>query len=363
MNLYLCKTPMQILRALQLTFYREDGFEESDICIFDVFEGACGLSKRLENTNLFHNVYFIDDQKCEGKFRYYKAYIEDSILTRISHERPYDSITMFNSDTCDSFAAYNILRKKKKVDVYYVEDAPNLYLYKVPSKKNVIFHNILGLHHPIFHVDRWYFSLPDQMLLTNKSPAFSLKPIDKTDLRFVGLVNAVFDYASVPDLSDADVLIMEESLFTDGVLKNDEDLHIYKRLKDEFKELNFMVKLHPRTKVNRFSEMFNCIERSTIPWEVYLMNENIEDTIFVSMACTTMLSPKLLFGVEFKSIMICKMVAEGIKDYNGRPYFNDDYLNVIEKIRSMYSDQSLFGLPENENELIDIICSWKGYKK
>lgn len=73
------------------------------------------------------------------------------------------------------------------------------------------------------------------------------------------------------DLQNADVILMEECYSNDGLIKN-EDIELFKQVIDIDKKFNSVVKLHPRSKTNRFENKFNVIKSQGISGEVYILN-------------------------------------------------------------------------------------------
>lgn len=357
MNLFLCKTPIQVLRAIQLSYYEIDNFKKSSICVFDTFGIAREVSNRLRQTNIFENVYFLKNNDFKkGKLNYLRSYYAKNELKNIIGELNVSSITIFNIDTYDNFAVYN--RLKRNIKVYYIEDAPMIYSFKHPSKKRVLFYRCLGFKFPIFYVNNWYFSEPKFMDKINDSPATKLPAIDRKDKDFVSLINFVYDYSEDQKLNQADIVVMEESLYTDGVMKNNADYKLYKEIQERYSNTNISVKLHPRTKINRFDNNFNVLEKSSIPWEVYMLNNSMNDKIFISMACSTMISPKLLFSEENRSVLLYKILSIDAVRENGELYFDRDWEECLEKIPTMFSDKEKILVPSNSEELFNTLDSW-----
>lgn len=356
MNLFLCKTPMQILRAVQLT-YCDALFKNSSICVFKTFDQAEQISERISEIGLFHTVQvFENNEFARGKFEYLRAYKAHNAFNEYIKKSNVDSLTIFNSDSFDGFSAYNIL--KHHVEVRYVEDAPMLYSYIVPSYKKKLLYKFAGLQFPIFSVNKWYFSLPEKMKKINQSPVFTLPPMDRTDKEFVKIVNYIFEYVPDEAIKKADVFIMEESFYNDGLMQENADYVFYEKLRNAFPNLNFLVKLHPRTRENRFKDNFEYLHKSNIPWEVYLLNENFDDKIFISMSCTTMISPKLLFGKEYYCMLIYKVIGEQVKRLDGTAYYNEQWLHMLDELQKLYTEKYKISAPESEEETLCTIRNW-----
>ena len=256
------------------------------------------------------------------------------------------------------FIAYNLLRKKNEVNVYYIEDAPMIYAYPLPSPKNVLIGRLLRLKFPIYEVSKWYFSVPEKMKKTNKSIAIKLTPLDRKDKKFVDLVNFVFNYTEDQLLNTTDIFIMEECFYTDKIIKDNSDYFLYKTIKEKYPNLQFAVKLHPRTKVNRFSNEFKCIEKSTIPWEVYLLNKNMKDTIFISLSCSTALSPKILFDDEYRCMLCYRLLRDRAIRADGHLYYTDEWEKLLANITELYNQKNNIAIPNDEVEMFNILDEW-----
>lgn len=358
-NLFLCKTPMQVLRAVQLAYYKEPGFENSSICVFRTFGTADIIVKKIAETNIFDSVQIFDNSFKTGKAVYFQNYYSSSAFSEYISTCNCDSLTIFNSDSIDSFLAYNILRKKSNVCVRYVEDAPMIYSYNIPSKKNVIVGKLLGLKFPILEICEWYFSAPEKMRKTNNARSITLKSLDRNDSDFVNVLNYIYGYEPDEALDSADIVIMEESFYTDKIIQDNSDLNIFMKIKDSFPEDRIAVKLHPRTKVNRFENNFIMIENAEAPWEIFLLNQNMEDKVFISIACSTMVSPKLLFGDENKCILLYPFFVDKMYRANGEKYFNSGWINSLSKLPEIYSDKTRIVALCEFNAVIDTITKWK----
>ncbi|MDT2370759.1 hypothetical protein P6Z85_11500 [Enterococcus faecium] len=358
MNLFLCKTPMQILRAIQLTYYKEDGFENSAICIFKTFNQADNLYQRISKLGLFKETYLFDNDYLKGKFSYFRNYFNDNRFCTLMNKYLYTSISMFNSDSYDAFVIYNLLKRKHAVDVYYIEDAPMIYSYLVPNKRNVIVGKILGLKFPIFEVTRWYFSVPEKMKRTNDAEVIKLSPLDRNDKAFVKIVNEVFDYTEDVLVNKTNIFIMEECFFTDKIITDNSDYILYKLIKNRYPNKQFTVKLHPRTKINRFETEFDCIQKSTVPWEVYLLNQNMNNALFISLSCGTVLSPKLLFGEEYRCMMLYQLFKDKAIRPTGAPYYTKEWEYLLSDITALYTRKENIAIPSNYEEMYTILEKW-----
>ena len=329
---------MHVLRALQLA-YGTPEFRDSIVCVFDCFSGCRTVVERLKDTRLFSDCRcFKSEDLNKGKGSTLKVcYCRSDFNAYIKSLGKVSSLCMFNTKTYDSLAAYHVLRKKGPVAVYYIEDAPMLYPYVFPSRRSVFLARLFGIVHPIYRCTRWYCSAPDLIDRTFKGVAVQLPFIDKNDLSFKTIVNTVFSYSEDPLIAASDYIIMEESFFTDGLIKDDCDLHFYQLLKKRFPKKRFAVKLHPRTTYNRYASDFDVIEKSDIPWEVIALNVDMSHKTLLCLSCSTSVSSKLLFNEDLSCIMLFNLFKDRILYKDGSVFYNDEWLQNLEKTKRVYA--------------------------
>lgn len=357
MNLFLCKTPIQVLRSIQFAYYEYKDFKNSDLIIFDTFLGSDEMAIRIRKLGVFNEVFIVrNDDFIKGRLNYICALYTYNSLLKIITSKHYSSMTFFNADSYDAFVVFNKLGKNVKV--FYVEDAPMLYSYRVPARMKVAIYGLFNKRFPIFHVDRWYFSAPNHMKTNGDGKVYKIPSINRSDKNFRNLINAAFDYSDDDYISDNNVFIMEESFFVDGAVKDNYDYVVYKKIRDRYPNLKISVKLHPRTKVNRFGDEYKVVEKSSIPWEVFLLNHDMSNVLFISIACSTMISPKLLFNDENNCILLYKIFEDKIFEKNGEKYFSTEWLRQLAKIPSVYQDSSKILVPENELQLFEELDKW-----
>ncbi len=109
---------------------------------------------------------------------------------------------------------------------------------------------------------------------------------------------------------------------------------------------NLLVKVHPRDDVNRFKNVgLNVDKNSQMPWEVIQLNYDFSDSVFITVASTSVLtislivdkSPKIyfahrLFCSQNSVFKKAKCFCEEMIDQNIKKLANICFLNSIEEL-------------------------------
>ncbi len=350
---FVCNSPVQIVRAIHLHL-RISGFTEpADIFVSDLFPGSTQLVDNLNTTGFFNSACLVNQSGIDSKKMHSIVF-----SNTFSSKNKYCKIVAFNAGSKLIDALYNLNKHTPGFEYHCVEDGPSIY--KIPEYPDYAFYHpyrLLGLQHAYFHITNWWTSCPDfidvpESYHTNKK---YLPPIDYKDDELVNLINVVFGYKENKKLSEADVLIMDESHYQDNLMIDDADYKLYMRILERYPHAKFLMKMHPRTQHNRYVGKIDIMENSYIPWEVYVMNrarQNSRELIQISISCGTMFSDKLMFGYEGTKIFTAPLFYDSIKDTNdGAPRVSPEGTKKIERFRSTYNKPDQFVITYSEDEL------------
>lgn len=357
----MCRTPIQVFRAIQIKYimYSE---VEADLYLFSTFNGYDKIGRNIEELNIFKNVYYIDEADYSfDRFSIAKACFLNSYFKSILNEKVYDELFSFNIYGTFNFLSYNtVIRNNPKLKFIMVEDGPNIYPLIEQKQFSINYlYPILGIKNPYKKIAKWYFSDPKKMNPFGKSPKYKLPIIDRNNYEFKNIINKVFNYKKDEVLNEAKIIFMEECFVNDGMLDKSKDLELFKKLQERYHDKECVVKLHPRSKENRFSKEFKVLESQGIPWEVYVLNIPMEDKIIVSLSCTTMISSKLLFGEEVRSLLLFPILENYIRsNKNGEIYLNSERKRYIFGQKEIYNNRSRFMITDNIEEAFEIIDNW-----
>ena len=358
----LCRTPVHVFRTIHMKNVLWNN-KDVDIYVFDSFSGAEEVVKRLKKSGLFSRVLYIEDSTFSrnGYFKYTRAVLGTTTLKTELKKRLYDELYTFNIYGIANEIAYNTLKKKNKNLIFnMVEDSPYIFpvVRKITRRNKCIF-SLLGLKNAQDNVDFWWFSLPDFIKPFGKGKKKQLPPMCKTDLVFRNIINDIFCFKGNKDFEKAEIIFMEESFYNDGLMKENNDLELFKMLRDVVPDKKCIVKMHPRSKENRFKDDFYVMPSDGIPWEVYALNYSVNKKILVSIGCTTMISSKLLFDDETYSLLVYPILKDKVIDMQtGKSYFTEKWIEKLELQKSVYSDPSKYVIANDVQQAVDTIIAW-----
>lgn len=354
----ICNSPVQLMRTVYMTLNHIEPIDESvDLYIGMGCPGSEKIYQTVEKTGLFHKVYCLDTRNL-GKHQVFKLLYGRSEQAAIIQKEKYDKLIAFNIEDITAQAIYNQNKHNTNFEYHCMEDAPAIYTPYEPSRYRLWHpYHWLGIKQQAYHTDKWWSSCPEWIEVPKNFGAKKerLLPIDKTDEKYRSLINGIFDYNEDRDLENADILIMEESHYTDGLMTENADYKIFTHIQERYSDKNILVKLHPRTKDNRFARTFKVMNNSTIPWELYVLNriyKNKKDLIQISIACGTMVSDKMMFGEEGKKIILAPIFYDLVKPLSsGVKRITPKITESFEKIKYAYSMPENLVIAYNEKDI------------
>lgn len=356
---FVCASPIQIVRAFQLKTQLDEFSSKADLFLGHQVLSDSKLRERIRDTGIFENVYYIDTAKYQRASALRHMYFSKS--RGELRRNKYDKLISFNIEGVVAQSLYNLNKKNKGFEFYCVEDGPTIYNIYLP-KKYKWYHpySFLDIEQPCYHMNVWWTCCPEYMEIP-KEFTNTVKKLPKINIKNEALlnkVNYVFDYKDEAVLNNADLLIMEESHYTDGLLPGNDDYKLYMSIKEKYKDKRIVIKLHPRTIENRFDGKIDVLKGSKIPWELFVWNRLYNQSkplMQISIACSTMLSDKLMFGSEAEKIMVARFFKEKISPINGYCRVNKHIIDIYERFRELYEMPENFQLPDNERKLFEIL--------
>lgn len=358
----ICRTPIHLFRTIQLktTLWLED---EVDVFVFDSFPNSDSISKRLENTKLFNTVVYIKESECvvQGFLSHVRSIYQNGRFQKLLSSIKYDELYVYNIRGTFVDIAYNILKKNNKhLTFNMIEDGPSIYhIERIVPKTVKYIYPFLNLKNSQDCIDIWWFSKPDFMDPFGNGKIKALPKVTREDNHFVNTINDVFSYSPNQTLAEADILFMEECYRNDGLMNDDYDKQLFKEIISSFPNRKYMLKLHPRTRENRFEGLCDVLPQDGIPWEVYALNYQMDNKILISLSCATMISSTLLFGDELHSLLLYPIIMNDVIDKaRGITYFTDDRQAKINSQIDLYRQKDRFFVAANLDEAKQTLQRW-----
>ena len=368
-HLFICDTPFQIMMALA---FRMNTLKDEtvDIIISDIINDSFSLYENIKKSNIFSNVYYLKnyhiDYEVEIRTKYQdlfqtlfrKHFIKQIFKINNSYNFLYvtDSLKSFNW-------IYEILLKKNpEMKLFYYEEGPVSVLCdqgnhfkkynEYGGRKYKLKNKLLGIKPINGNFSGAYVSVKSLMKETY-FPWIDIPKITNEQLKkYVDVLNSFWNYKSTNDFKNK-IIYLEESFFTDK--HENHDMEIIDDLINNYGTEKIIVKLHPRTRINRFEPLgIKTYNKFSVPWELIVLNNDLDNSILICYASGSIIHPALYWGIQQKSIALVNC-----KEYHFS-YLNNDYYKMYSYL---CEQKKLSFLPNNKKEFLCFISDALGNKK
>lgn len=361
--LFMCNTSFQIMMALEfkMTVLKKD---KVDISLSDTLPDAEKVYENIKKSNVFNNVILCK----EYEINYNKEYNQYATLRKMLRRKKIcqDIIKKFRKKydelyVCDTFYTTNVIyeeliRINPDIKVFYYEESPlvvmadtgnhfkdlsfyqgtgmKCLLKKILGIKNIN-GNFSGAYTTAYKkMEKRYFAWIDMPRITK----------DKKE-EYIKILNSFWAFDKSDYMKLNGIIFIEESFFADG--KPSCELEIMKDLVEFSSDNQIAVKLHPRTRKNRFdTREIIVLENKSIPWELLVLNNCLQNVITVCIASNAAFLAKLYWNVDQRSVMLINCI-----DYY-LPQLDDKYYRMISEI---CKEKKLAYLPKTKREFQNII--------
>lgn len=330
--------------------------EQVDVIVSDLINDSEDLFLNISQSHYFDNAMYLRNYEFDYVHKTKKEEIKKLLNRRgilnclLPDLGEYDCFYVVDSLQSIN-VIYEILSKKNKnLSLYYYEEGPVAVLcdqgnhFKKKEEyfgiKGKIINALLGRLYVNGSFDAAYSSVYDRMepnyFEWRKLPVISAGELKQ----YIEILNRFWGYKHDDSLKHK-IVFLEESFYTDN--RGDRDLEIVKDLLDNAHGREVLVKLHPRTRDNRFEKLgIDVYRNASVPWELVVLNGDLDDTILVCVGSGAVMYPKLYWNIEQKSIALLKC-----KEYQFPYIENNEYYKTFGKI---CEDKKLALLPKNKEE-------------
>lgn len=357
---FVVTTPFQIITAINLTLHHKT---ETDLFIVPQFKNAEDVAKRIAETNVFRRVIYVNTDSIE-KYKKNKS----RLLRHLGIARNYLGIETVISSFYPKDIRYSNIYISSKANIgrlmvlYYLKMN---YDFKVicfddgeasydnidiirPTKLDRILQRLCFKRTVYEKAEDLLLYSPDLFFKLNKSSSFHISAIPpiRTDEEFRGLMNFIFGFSESDSIKERVIIldILKEGNLLDGEEKK--LLDAYEMICSHYGENDVIIKRHPRDKGEE-KPIYRYFKNYSIPFEVVLMNMDLNKTVIVSVGTTALVLPKLLFGVQPRVLYLGKMIKTKQNTKIGHSYY--------EACKALYDCADLFFMPESIDELSDYL--------
>jgi len=357
-QLYSVCTYYQLITAIQIKVKIYPN-AIADVIINDLSNDYLKIIERLKNLNVFRNVFTATFWQKSNLITKTKKAVNILINNNSYAEKccdinvwDYDEFLFYSYSYFNSCLYYTLKKRNPQIAYKRFEEGyicSIVFNLSIPT--SVYMQHMLEKyynHTDIFDVDEAFFYEPDLVLVADKYKKMTAIPkLDRNDTEIISILNSVFDYSNTVDEYDKKYIFFEQCFLDDGIEMDDLDLIL--KIADKVGRENLMVKLHPRSKSDRFIEYgIKTNKNTSVPWEVIIMNNNFSDKVFLTITSGSVLSPRIIFEDKFPTYMLFNCTKSESK------IVTDKYYEYLTKFKNKYNDGNFY-IPESYEEFLKIL--------
>ncbi len=347
-SVYQLFTAMHIKRTLLAQ-------ETVDIILSDLLPAARTLGERLSQTALFNRVIYLNTASLTS--RYLTGSLEEiaagfakaNSLLAFALSAPldqYDQIFFANPDTASRMLAYT-LRQDPAAFIWY-EDGFSTYVIDFFKPSRVPANQLAEGRALAEKIQRVLLYEPGLCLRGGSFKNAALPPIDPGDAALLSLYNFVFDYQ--PPALPETFIFLEQSFRAEQLETNDREL--MQLCREHAGRAGFVVKPHPR--VSGASAWELGLSRpfpapAETPWELFLMNGDLDGKVLLTVCSSAALSSRLLFNRPLPTLLLYPL-------FRGRVLWKEDAVlrRYLRRFMQQYAPPCFYA-PQTKFELAHIM--------
>lgn len=359
-----------VLIQLRVTEYKNDYME---IIFTDASSDSAQIFERLKSSYIFDKCYYLKNSSLNGGDNINRK-LKAAIKSIFNPKRLLDDIELkINNKNYDLFMSYVSCRYEEQVIfsalktnnenlkcVLFEEGMVSYYnprgifFNKIITNSNLCYLKILKicgkeklvLENNITAI--WCFN-PQLLQYQAKFEIYKIPPFNCNNTELINKINMIFDYNTMECSISEPIIFLEDSAIADG--HNSDDIEFVEKLVKTCEKGTVAVKLHPRSRTNRFEMLDVKTYTKAFPLELFMINEQ-KPKIFITMNSGAPLSCLIDFETNNKAIMLYKC-----SKYRADIVVNENFEKHINNITRIYGKNKLI-VPNNMNEFMDIV---KGY--
>ena len=326
-SLFICDTPFQILSSILIIYNdgKEDGI--NDFIVTDHMQGAVMIAKCLNEQNIVRyaccvHVSHIEEKKLIRKMHY----LLDNICSfdkRWYYKYKscvYDNLYVRNFSEIIATSAYTFFGKRNSnLHLYVIDEGYSTYTISFWKSEQYFssIHKLInkiyklkfgnGLYNKIYRAKLFFPELLHVQL------PFEIERMLEKDFVLnenqIKTINRIFNYSNPIKKEQYKYIFFEESFYTDS--GNTSDLSMLEDIAKIVGKDKIVVKLHPRTVVDRFTlNGFSVMSDVIFPWELYGINNINSSIILLAYSSGALLNYLFFTKSKMKSILLYQVYPE-----------------------------------------------------
>lgn len=355
-NAFIAWTPLHVINVLN-TVVNYFPNEKNDLYLYDEFSGAEKLYPLLQQTHLFHHVSLIPHDEIGGTVEKMSSLLFNR--QKFVSTDAYDHIFIQGENYFAKLLYGQSRKKNPEVKLHYIEDGLGAYVGS-PVIRNDNRGNRLVKQlnrHSIFHaaIESFYVYEPNLVTVKEKGDYFPLPKLTD-DNPALSIVKQVFSLKTSVSMIHDCVIYFDQPFLADGFSIDEGAL--MQELQVMIPDEKLIVKYHPRSPQDKYGPVHKL--ETNLPWELYCLNQTMENVSFLSVATTASFTPYMMFGIDLPVIMLAEYYLEWNRKNNG----NQRTITMLENILSfsnVFKEQTgaTIHMPKSMTELAQVLSEKK----
>ena len=350
-KLILVRTPYQLIVAL---YIKEQFCKKGDIVdliVTETFNNNKIIVDRLTNLRIFNSI----NKKNKIKKLYYLLTFKPMIENIFGSMNVYDEFYFWNYDSMIINLISYLFYKNNNLKVFIFEEGyisyfplneifPERGMHKLMNVRN----KLLGIKKINFNsIDGYLFFNPKLSIFDTKIKKYEISRKSVNDKKMNENIKYIFDVKeSTIKNYDKKIIIFEETALTEN---NFDDINIILKIAEKVGKDNVLIKLHPRTKGDRFSKLgIKTLGSDGIPWEAITLTGDFSNKILIAIGSGSIVNYRLTYGKNMRAILLFKLFKTNLK------YLSSNYDKFWNKLKSTYPESGIY-MPETMEELDKIL--------
>lgn len=353
------------LIQMKITVYKN---ETMDLLLSDAASNNEMIFINLKKSGIFDNCYFYHlsdigwktfDKKKEKVNKFFYGIIKpQNVLNKAGIKLGnYDILLVYVAGRFDEQVLFNVIKRQNPDSLCELYEEgytsyfsmygvfasyPKMYIKILPiimkliGKKRLLISNNIN--------KAWYFN-PELLQYNAKFDICKIPFFDVKNKKIINKINDIFGYSDTYNIKE-NIIFLEGKSYTDGMPTDDLDL--LNKLSIKLGRENIVVKLHPRTRDNRFSSEGYKIFEADVPLELVVLNGKNKGKVFIAIESGAPLTCLMNFQSNNYVVLLFKC-----SKFVDTQTADGHFLKLLEMLKQKNGNEQLI-IPENISELVKI---------
>lgn len=309
-------TYYQLIVAIKLrkTVFAKDNV---DIIMHNHSEGYKIILDRLQKEDIFNCIFVAYTNhiisfksKIKSYLHVFEILADKNIVPEYCDmpKKNYDELIFYNCSYFNSSLYYELKKMSPQLKCSRIEEGCfSLFDNSITNRSVKLQVMCEKLHKkPHFEMnDKMYVFDRELVQFNNISELAVIPKIRADSLDDRKIYNMIFNYEAEATIYEKYKYIFFEQPFVEDGITVD-DIKAVLNIACIVGKDNILIKIHPRSKTDRFRKLGFQTAKSAVPWEVIAMNLNISEKVLITVDSGSVFSPAIMLGKDVTAIVIYK---------------------------------------------------------